>query len=80
MYTINEYTYIVYNVIKSYSTPIDNTIKEAEQMIILSAAIMIYALFIDVFTANQTLNNIFVFTLCLFAFMAGMVRYKHILL
>jgi len=49
-------------------------------MIILSAAIMIYALFNDVITANQTLNNIFVFTMCLIAFMAVMYRFKHVLL
>lgn len=49
-------------------------------MIILSAAIMIYALFNDVFTANQTLNNAALFTMCLIAFGATMYRFKHILL
>lgn len=49
-------------------------------MIILSAAIMIYALFNDVITANQTLNNAALFTMCLIAFGAVMVRFRHILL
>lgn len=49
-------------------------------MIILSAAIMIYALFNDVITANQTLNNAALFTMCLIAFGATMYRFRHVLL
>lgn len=49
-------------------------------MIILTAAVAVYAMFNDVFTANQTLNNAALFVMCLIAFGTVMVRFRHVLL
>lgn len=49
-------------------------------MIILTAAVAIYALFKDVFTANDTLNSVALFTMYLISIGAVMYRFKDVLL
>lgn len=49
-------------------------------MIILTAAVAVYAIFNDVFTTNDTLNNVALFTMCLIAFGTVMYRFRHVLL
>jgi len=49
-------------------------------IVLLSAAVAVYAMFNDVFTANDTLNSIALFVMCLCAFTAVMVRFRKVLL